>query len=39
MTVSITEDNFRNLKNYEGDLTEEHLNFLQSLVVRRAMDD
>ena len=39
MTVTITPDNYSNLKNYEGDLTEEHLNFLQSLVVRRNMDD
>jgi len=39
MTVQISRDNFNNIRNHTGELTEEQLSFLHSLVVRRAMDD
>lgn len=39
MTVTVTQDNYNNLKNFEGELTEEHYNFLQSLIMRKQAEE
>ena len=39
MTVTVTEDNYRNLRDYGEELSEEHLSFLQALVMRKLADE